>query len=65
VIPKGLPIIRFDAATWLPPWVEIERFGSSYEQTGDYHLTPLGPMPGSMVVINAIHSLLQRGTPAS
>ncbi|MEA2793492.1 MAG: hypothetical protein QOI87_872 [Bradyrhizobium sp.] len=37
--------------------------GSSFEQTGDYHLTPLGPMPGSMVLINAIHSLLQRGTP--
>ncbi|GEM_PF-798210 len=28
---------------------------------GDWHVTPLGVMPGDMVVINAIHSLLQYG----
>jgi CHASE2 domain-containing sensor protein len=32
--------------------------GGSYRDGGDVHLTPLDEMPGSLVIINAIHSLL-------
>jgi hypothetical protein len=37
--------------------------GGSFAQSGDIHLTPLGPMPGAMIVINAVHALLSFGTP--
>lgn len=33
--------------------------GGSHRDGGDTHLTPLGDMPGSLIIINAIHSLLQ------
>ncbi len=36
--------------------------GSSHQESGDIHLTPLGKMPGAMIIINAIYSLLQYGT---
>ena len=32
--------------------------GGSYRDGGDVHLTPLDEMPGSLIIINAIHSLL-------
>ncbi len=35
--------------------------GGSYEESGDIHATPLGFMPGYLVVINALHSLIQFG----
>ena len=35
--------------------------GGSYRDGGDVHLTPLGEMPGSLIIINAIHSLLHYG----
>jgi CHASE2 domain-containing sensor protein len=37
--------------------------GGSFEQSGDIHRTPLGFMPGAMIVINAVHALLSFGTP--
>jgi CHASE2 domain-containing sensor protein len=33
--------------------------GGSYSDGGDVHLTPLGNMPGPLILVNAIHSLLQ------
>lgn len=41
----------------------IAVLGNSFEEDGDYQLTPLGMMPGSMVMINALHSILVRGSP--
>lgn len=35
--------------------------GGSYFASGDYHNTPTGVMPGALVLINSIHSLLQYG----
>jgi len=32
--------------------------GGSYRDGGDIHLTPLDEMPGSLIILNAIHSLL-------
>jgi len=41
--------------------------GGSYADGRDMHQTPLGNMPGALIVINSIHSLLQYGeiTPLS
>ena len=33
--------------------------GTSYHEGQDVHLTPLGDMPGTLVFVNALHSLLQ------
>lgn len=41
---------------------KIVFIGGSYGEGRDSHLTPLGQMPGALVVINAIHSLLQYET---
>jgi CHASE2 domain-containing sensor protein len=35
--------------------------GGTYRDTRDWHATPIGEMPGAMVVINAIHSLRVHG----
>jgi hypothetical protein len=35
--------------------------GAGHQNSGDLHLTPLGVMPGALVNINAIHSLLDYG----
>jgi CHASE2 domain-containing sensor protein len=35
--------------------------GGSYAEGRDIYLTPLGDMPGALILINAIHSLLQYG----
>jgi hypothetical protein len=37
--------------------------GGSYKDNPDIRHTPLGLMPGAMVIINAIHALLEYGTP--
>jgi len=39
----------------------IVEIGGSYRAARDIYMTPLGEMPGTLVVINAIHSLLQFG----
>jgi len=36
--------------------------GSTYRESRDWYATPIGEMPGAMVVINAIHSLGANGT---
>lgn len=35
--------------------------GASHAESGDIHITPLAAMPGTMVILNAIHSLQQMG----
>jgi hypothetical protein len=35
--------------------------GGSFSDSRDVHLSPLGEMPGVLVLINALHSLLQHG----
>ena len=37
--------------------------GGSYAQSGDWHETPIGRMPGALLVINAIEALSVNGTP--
>jgi CHASE2 domain-containing sensor protein len=37
----------------------ITVIGGSYEESGDLYATPLGVMPGVLIVVNAIHSLQQ------
>jgi len=46
---------------------KIVLIGGSYTDGGDMHATPLEDMPGGLIIINAIHSLLQHGeiTPLS
>jgi CHASE2 domain-containing sensor protein len=39
----------------------ITVIGGSYRDSRDIYATPIGRMPGTMVIINAIHSLLQYG----
>ena len=38
--------------------------GGSYVDSGDWHTTPIGRMPGALIAINAIHALLETGTPS-
>jgi len=40
---------------------KIVLIGGSYSGGGDLHATPLETMPGGLVIINAIHTLLQHG----
>jgi CHASE2 domain-containing sensor protein len=40
---------------------KIVLIGGSYTDGGDLHYTPLDDMPGGLIIINAIHSLLQYG----
>ena len=37
--------------------------GGSFTGSGDWHKTPIGPMPGALIAINAIHNLIEYGTP--
>ena len=37
--------------------------GGSYAGSGDWHKTPIGLMPGALIAINAIHNLIEYGTP--
>jgi CHASE2 domain-containing sensor protein len=37
--------------------------GGSYAGSGDWHKTPIGPMPGALIAINAMHNLIEFGTP--
>lgn len=53
-----------------PPGEAIDGFegrlvviGGSFRDSGDWHQTPLGAMPGALLVINAAHALAQYGTP--
>lgn len=45
-----------------PSWQgQIVVIGASHAEGRDLHMTPLGEMPGSLILINAIHSLLAYG----
>ncbi len=41
----------------------IVTIGGSFGESGDIHRTPVGPMPGAVVVANAVHALSMAGTP--
>lgn len=41
----------------------IAIIGGSFQDSGDWHRTPLGQMPGALVLINSIDALAQHGTP--
>ena len=43
------------------PAGHIAVIGASNQDARDNHFTPLGAMPGSLILINAIHSLIQYG----
>ncbi len=52
----------------LPPTASLDALknrivviGGSYGEGRDLHLTPLGEMPGALIIINAIHTLLEYG----
>ncbi|SFO05769.1 sensor domain CHASE2-containing protein [Formivibrio citricus] len=40
---------------------QIVIIGTSHAEARDTHMTPFGEMPGAMIIINAIHSILQHG----
>lgn len=66
---QGVPILtvipaRYYAAAPMTASLDIFRnkivvIGGSYRDGRDIYLTPIGEMPGSLILINAIHSLLQ------
>lgn len=43
------------------PAGHIAIIGASYEDARDIHVTPLGVMPGSLILVNAMHSFIQHG----
>jgi len=47
------------SADWLKGHVAI--IGGSYQEARDSYLTPIGPMPGALVVANAVQSLGHHG----
>lgn len=40
---------------------QIVIIGASHADARDTHMTPFGEMPGAMIVVNAVHSILQHG----
>jgi CHASE2 domain-containing sensor protein len=59
-IRSALPIFNPSVNTsWLKGRVVV--IGASFSESRDRYLTPLGEMPGALVLINAIHSLQQYG----
>jgi len=57
-IRSALPILNQSVDnSWLSGRVVV--IGASFSESRDRHLTPLGEMPGALVLINAIHSLQQ------
>ncbi len=49
------------AASWLAGRIVV--IGGSFASSGDWYQTPLGRMPGALVLINAIEGLTVNGTP--
>jgi len=68
---QGVPILtvipaRYYTAPNMTASLDVLRnkivvIGASYRDGHDVYLTPIGEMPGSLIIINAIHSLLQYG----
>jgi CHASE2 domain-containing sensor protein len=56
----ALPIVENDPA---PDRIQgrIAIIGGSNADSRDFYLTPIGVMPGAMVILNSINSLLQQG----
>ena len=40
---------------------QIVIIGASHAEARDTHMTPFGEMPGAMIIVNAVHSILQHG----
>ena len=57
----ALPIVENDDVAADPVRDRIVVIGGSNAESRDMFLTPVGAMPGSMVLLNAINSLLQQG----
>ncbi len=59
----ALPIIDSDAGRVATDWLRdrLLIISGSYDEGGDVHVTPLGEMPGSLVIANSIYSLMVRG----
>lgn len=64
------PLLEFMSARMItensvPPTEDLRGhvvvIGADHIESGDNHTTPLGQMSGTMVIINALHSLLQFG----
>ena len=63
VIRPALPILSAGGADVANDWLtdRVVVISGSYDEGGDVHRTPLGEMPGSLVIVNSIHSLVSRG----
>jgi len=63
VIRPALPILTAAGASVANDWLtdRVVVISGSYDEGGDVHRTPLGEMPGSLVIVNSIHSLISRG----
>lgn len=47
------------ATDWLRDRLLV--ISGSYDEGGDVHVTPLGEMPGSLVLVNSMYSLMEKG----
>jgi CHASE2 domain-containing sensor protein len=63
VIRPALPILSSGSGAIANDWLSdrVVVISGSYDEGGDVHRTPLGEMPGSLVIVNSIHSLVSRG----
>lgn len=62
ILSRGVGPKKREVPGALPLWQgRVVIIGGSFAASQDIHLTPIGPMPGAMIVANAIHSLHQFG----
>ena len=62
-IRPALPILESDGTDIATDWIRdrLLVISGSYDEGGDVHVTPLGEMPGSLVLVNSMYSLMVRG----
>lgn len=57
-------VLAAEAGASLPGLAgRIVVIGGSFADSGDWHATPIGKMPGALMIINAIEALTLNGTP--
>jgi CHASE2 domain-containing sensor protein len=63
VIRPALPILQAQSGSVANDWLKgrLVVISGSYDEGGDVHRTPLGEMPGSLVIVNSTYSLMARG----
>jgi len=63
VIRPALAILESEPGTVANDWLRdrLVVISGSYDEGGDVHRTPLGEMPGSLVIVNSTYSLMSRG----